>query len=85
MPKETGKKELVGDELKVIYEDLVRKLSSLDAQVVEIANNWPDIFLERIIESFFGNGKGRILYVDVSLDKSLVRLKDRDFPPPEAL
>ena len=82
--KQTKKKELVGDELRVIYIELIDKLPTLDVQILEIANNWPDIFFEQIIESFFQDSIGKIIYVDVSLETSIKRVKGLEYPPPES-
>jgi len=80
--RRTGKLELIGDELKPLYVELIQQLPTTQHDVLEIAPDWPEIYLEGIINAFFKGEKGRIIYVDVSFESSVERTKTRKYPTP---
>lgn len=82
--RETGKSELVGDELKEIYRMLIRKLPSTQAELLEISNDWPEEFFDTIVALFFNGNKGLLVCVDISLPVSLSRVSKRASKTPES-
>lgn len=82
--RRTRNEKLMGDELKPFYDDLIANLCGSEVDILEIANDWPELFLERIISVFFRNSNRRMLYVDASLETCLERVKVREYPTPES-
>ncbi len=82
--RRTGKAELIGDELKPFYRELIATLPTCDDTILEIANDWPELFLGGIINAFFGSNNGRMLYVVASLEVCLDRVRLREYPTPES-
>ena len=75
---------LIGDELKEIYRELVRRLPEMPEPILEISNDWPKEFFEDIVTRFFRSEKGKMLYVTARLETCLQRVAQRDFPTPES-
>lgn len=71
---------LSDEELKEVYEDLIKSIPTKELKILEIANDWPELFLDKIIKTFKPT---RIVYVQTPLETCLARSLTTKFTPPE--
>ena len=78
----TGEND-IGDRLKEIYYTLLNRLPNLETDILEISNDWPEIFFDPIVNVFFGKQRGLIIYVSCPRELCTIRVQEREFPTPD--
>jgi len=73
----------IGDLINEAYSELLDMLPGLDIQILEVANDSPDLFFEPLIHRFFDGQKGVVIYVSCPQDLCIQRVNQRAILTPE--
>lgn len=76
-----GSPRVRGELLKKVYKDLISDLPNLNFNILEIASDWPDEFIPKIIEKL--KTKPILIFCDASLKVCLERNRAKNLPVPE--
>lgn len=63
------------------YDDLILDIGKVDFDILEVASDWPDLFIPKIISKL--NEKPVVIYCYAPLEICLERNRKREYPVPE--